>query len=149
MIRSELADELGVNSSTVQKWLDVYAQLTERTIERRLDDQTINDMQRARTLMLEHPGMIFREALERALDLFVEPVPPASVKRLMGRLDGLESTLAGIEERQMVLQNHLQALADHLKMISEDLRTLLSGGADAPTLADNGSHATEWEGPTF
>lgn len=149
MIRSELADELGVNSSTVQKWLDVYAQLTERTIERRLDDQTINDMQRARTLMLEHPGMIFREALERVLDLFVEPVPPASVKRLMGRLDGLESTLAGVEDRQMVLQDHLQALADHLKVISEDLRTLLSGGADAPTLADNGSSTTEWEGPTF
>ncbi|CAM3926989.1 hypothetical protein [Deinococcus marmoris] len=153
MIRSELADELGVNSSTVQKWLSTYSQLTERTIERRLDDQTINDMQRARTLMRDRPGMPFREALERALDLFVEPVPPASVERLMGRLDDLENTLAGIEDRQMVLQDHLQALADHLKAISDDLHSLLPEradlvGADAPTVTDDGSNTTDWERPT-
>ena len=59
------------------------------------------------------------------------------------------SALAGIEERQMVLQDHLQALADHLKVISEDLRTLLPGGADAPTLAGDESNTTDWERPTF
>lgn len=125
MIRSELADELKVSPSVVRKWLTVYASLTGRTITSRLDQQTADDMRRARLLTLDHPGMTFREALERTLGLYNEPVPPASVEKLTVRLDRLDVGLSGLVERQGAMEAGHTELLQTLGAIREDLQELL------------------------
>ncbi|QLG12180.1 hypothetical protein HLB42_16370 [Deinococcus sp. D7000] len=131
MIRSELAEILGVNPSVVSKWLLTYSGLTGRTIETRLDSQTVTDMQRARELALEQPGMKFREALERVLGQYTEPVPPASVVALMGRLETLDAALARLKDGQDELQasqgmmaEQLEAMAEQVQTVTEQLETI-------------------------
>ncbi|GGL93166.1 hypothetical protein GCM10010840_34000 [Deinococcus aerolatus] len=134
MIRSELADELGVPPASVSKWLQYYSGLTGRPIETRLDSQTVADMQRARELTQEQPGMPFREALKRVLGQYTEPVPPASVIELMGRLDTLDQALARVEQCQGELQANQEAMTVKLELIAKYLRSHFTrrSGTDGP-----------------
>ncbi|OLV19107.1 hypothetical protein BOO71_0003763 [Deinococcus marmoris] len=137
-----MADELGVPPASVSKWLKIYSGLTGRPIETRLDSQTVADMQRAGELKLEQPDMPFREALERVLGQHTEPVPPASVIELMGRLETLDTTLARVEQLQGELQANQDAMAVKLELIAEYLRKLVarravSGGTAESGLAGN------------
>lgn len=126
MIRSELADEFGVPPSSVSKWLQIYSGLTGRPIETRLDSQTVADMQRARELTQEQPGMKFREALERVLGQYTEPLPPASVRELMDRLETLDQALARVEQRQGELRANQGAMNVKLEAIAKYLRNYFS-----------------------
>lgn len=148
MIRSELADDLGVTPSVVRKWLLTYSSLTGQPLETRLDEQTVSDMQRARELTREQPGMTFREALERVLGQYTEPVPAASVLQLLDRLDKLDNTLARAEERQSELQANQKAMTDKLEAIATYLRKLLPrmaqrGEANASTFSASEATAEE------
>ncbi|MBB5364853.1 hypothetical protein [Deinococcus humi] len=124
MIRSELAEILGVNPSVVRKWLLTYSDLTGQTIETRLDSQTVTDMQSARALALAQPGMAFREALERVLGTYTAPVPPASVVELMGRLETLDTALARVEDGQDELQASQGTMAEQLERMAEQVETV-------------------------
>ena len=99
-------------------------------------------MQRAHELKVEQPGMPFREALERVLGQYTEPVPPASVIELMGRLETLDQALARVEQRQGELQANQEAMADRLEAIADYLRKLVArrsgtGGTAESPLAGN------------
>lgn len=131
MIQSELADELGVTPSTVRKWILIHAQLTGHPVERRLDAFTVATMQRAHALVQERPGMPFREALERVLGQYTEPVPPESVRELMGRLDALDQALTRLEDRQATLQANQESMQEQLEAIASYLKKVVAHGSDS------------------
>ncbi|MFW8627639.1 hypothetical protein [Deinococcus sp. ME38] len=112
MLKSELARELNLDASVMSKKCKDYFAAAGKSDERHLSSETVKDLREAAALVESNAARTWREAIDRVLGQYTEPVPSESAREIIQRLDQLETSVTKISEQVTWIAGYLRERAD-------------------------------------